>query len=74
MKVKVTALKAPWPDGVKVGDVVSFDALPAWAVGKCVQAPDDAEVTAAVEAPAAVAAPDDADAAAERKPKGKPKG
>ena len=72
MKVSVTALKAPWPDGVKVGDVVDLgcDALPAWAIGKCAPAPDDADAAAVVEPLAAVAAPDDA----ERKTKGKTKG
>lgn len=44
MKVRVTNLKGPWPTGAKVGDVVAFDgeAMPAWAVGKCAPAPDDA--------------------------------
>ena len=44
MKVRVTNLKGPWPTGAKVGDVVAFDgeAVPAWAVGKCAPAPDDA--------------------------------
>jgi hypothetical protein len=46
MKVFVTHLKAPWPAGSQPGDVVQFDGdLPAWAVGKCTAAPDDAEVT-----------------------------
>lgn len=27
-------LKAPWPAGAKVGDVIEFDQLPAWALGK----------------------------------------
>lgn len=48
MKVQVTALKAPWPDGTKVGDIVDLkglsvagekikgDVVPAYFVGKCV--------------------------------------
>ena len=57
---------------VKVGDVVDLgcDALPAWAIGKCAPAPDDADAAAVVEPLAAVAAPDDA----ERKTKGKTRG
>ena len=37
MKVIVTALKAPWPKGTKVDDMVSIDgeSVPAWALGKC---------------------------------------
>ena len=27
-------LKAPWPAGARVGDVIEFDQLPAWALGK----------------------------------------
>ena len=45
MKVTVTHLKAPWPAGTVPGHVVDFpglDAIPAWAVGKCVPAADDA--------------------------------
>lgn len=48
MKVSVTKLKAPWPQGVVVGSVVEFDgAMPAWAVGKCVQVADDTPADAA---------------------------
>jgi hypothetical protein len=46
VKVTVTHLKAPWPAGTVPGHVVDFpglDAIPAWAVGKCVPAADDAE-------------------------------
>lgn len=40
-KVTVTALKAPWPEGVKVGDVVAFKGTPpAWAQGKFTNAPE----------------------------------
>lgn len=28
-------LKAPWPAGAVVGDVIEFEALPGWASGKC---------------------------------------
>jgi hypothetical protein len=45
MKVKITSVKAPWPSGAQVGDVVEFegDKAPAWAAGKFTPAPDDAE-------------------------------
>lgn len=44
MKVTITHMKAPWPEGAKVGDVVQFegDAAPAWALGKFAHADDDA--------------------------------
>ena len=45
MKYQITHLKAPWPSGAVVGDVVDLPAVPVWAVGKCRQAADDAEVT-----------------------------
>lgn len=37
MKVEVTHLKAPWPDGTAVGLVVDLpgDEVPGWALGKC---------------------------------------
>ncbi|TPG26538.1 hypothetical protein [Variovorax guangxiensis] len=46
MKVTITTLKAPWPQGAKVGDVVSFrgEHAPAWAIGKFTPADEDAEV------------------------------
>jgi hypothetical protein len=55
MKVTVTHLKAPWPAGCVPGDVVDLcaDAIPAWAVGKCTPADDDAPATHSL-APAAV--------------------
>ncbi|WP_304350758.1 hypothetical protein [Comamonas testosteroni] len=28
-------LKAPWPKGATVGDIIEFDVLPGWAAGKC---------------------------------------
>lgn len=46
MKLTITHLKAPWPAGAAVGSVIDLPAVPAWALGKCVQAADDAEVTA----------------------------
>lgn len=45
MKLRITHLKAPWPAGAVVGDVLDLPAVPAWAVGKCEPAPDDAEIT-----------------------------
>lgn len=49
MKLTITQLKAPWPNGAKVGDVIELAEQPAWAVGKCSIADDDAEVTLASE-------------------------
>lgn len=52
MKVTITTLKAPWPEGAKVGDVVAFEGpVPAWAAGKCQPATDDAEVDHVYEPP-----------------------
>lgn len=45
MRVQITHLKAPWPQGAVVGDVLELASVPGWALGKCVPAPDDAEVT-----------------------------
>lgn len=47
MKAAITHMKAPWPAGATVGSVVEFEGeeVPAWAVGKCAPAGDDAEVT-----------------------------
>lgn len=45
MKLRIEVLKAPWPQGAKVGDVVEKDGIPAWAAGKCVQVADDTPVT-----------------------------
>lgn len=57
MKVTVTQLKAPWPEGTKLGSVVELkgDKVPEWAVNKCTPytgpAPDaKADVEAAVKA------------------------
>jgi hypothetical protein len=35
VKVQITHMKAPWHSGAVVGDVLEFDAVPVWAVGKC---------------------------------------
>ena len=45
MKLTITHLKAPWPNGAVVGSVIELANVPAWAVGKCVPAADDAAVT-----------------------------
>lgn len=53
MKLTITHLKAPWPVGAKVGDVLELPSVPVWALGKFKQADDDAEVTLVMpEAPA----------------------
>jgi hypothetical protein len=44
-KFTITHLKAPWPSGAKVGDVIELAHVPAWALGKCSPATDDAEAT-----------------------------
>lgn len=49
MKARITNLKAPWPHGAKIGDVVEFEVVPVWAAGKFAAAEDDAEVTAFFE-------------------------
>ena len=41
MLVQITHLKAPWPDGAQVGDTISFDVVPAWALGKCLEIEGD---------------------------------
>ena len=55
MKLTITHLKAPWPAGAVVGSVIELANVPAWAVGKCVPAADDAAVTVGVK-PAVAAA------------------
>ena len=45
-KYAITHLKAPWPSGAKVGDVIEFDHVPSWALGKCEPAAEDADVFA----------------------------
>lgn len=37
---RITHLKAPWPAGAVVGDVIELDTVPAWAAGKCAPAPE----------------------------------
>lgn len=49
MKLTITHLKAPWPAGAVVGSVIELASVPAWAVGKCVPAADDAVVTVGVK-------------------------
>ena len=55
MKLTITHLKAPWPTGAVVGDVIELASVPTWAVGKCAPADDGADVTVGVvqAAPAA---------------------
>lgn len=56
MKLTITHLKAPWPTGAVVGDVIELASVPTWAVGKCAPADDSATVTVgAVQAAPAVA-------------------
>lgn len=43
MLYEIKVLKAPWPKGAKVGDVIDMPYLPAWAEGKCSVALDGAE-------------------------------
>lgn len=61
MRVLVTALKAPWPAGTQIGDIVDLHGrvtVPEWAVGKCEPAPAAAESASAPAQPeAAEAAP-----------------
>ena len=63
MKARITAMKAPWPQGAAVGDVVEFkgfDLIPDWALGKCQVVGDDQEAVGEVvfvAAPEAAPAP-----------------
>lgn len=45
MRLQITHLKAPWPPGAAVGDVLDLPGIPLWAVGKCVQVGDDVEAS-----------------------------
>lgn len=45
MKLTITHLKAPWPTGAVVGDVIELASVPTWAVGKCALADNGAAVT-----------------------------
>jgi hypothetical protein len=47
MLLTITHLKAPWPQGAVVGDVIDLLGVPSWALGKCTAAPDGAVVTIA---------------------------
>lgn len=48
MRVQITHLKAPWPHGAVVGDVLELESIPAWAAGKCHPVGDDVTLTIAV--------------------------
>lgn len=48
MRVQITHLKAPWPLGAVVSDVLDLPAVPVWAVGKCKQVDEDVELTIGV--------------------------
>lgn len=63
MKVRVTHLKAPWPEGLGLNSVHEFKdgAIPPWAVGKCVPlgdmaAPPPADSQAVFDAAASAVA------------------
>jgi len=43
MRVQITHLKAPWPAGAVVGDVLDVSEVRPWALGKCKQVEDGAE-------------------------------
>lgn len=45
MKVRIDALKAPWPSGAKVGDVVEMDSITPAFVNKGAQVGDEVEAT-----------------------------
>lgn len=45
MRIQITHLKAPWPAGAVVGDVLDLPAVPVWAVGKCKPVGDDVALT-----------------------------
>lgn len=47
MLLTITHLKAPWPAGAVVGDVIDLPSVPVWALGKCTAAPAGAVVTIA---------------------------
>lgn len=66
MRVRITHLKAPWPQVAVVGDVLDLPEVPAWALGKCVQVGDDVEITVGgpTEDQSAAKAQADAEAAA----------
>lgn len=45
MKVRITHMKAPWPEGAKIGDVLEVSEVKPWALGKCVEVGEGVEVT-----------------------------
>lgn len=45
MRLQITHLSAPWPDGAVVGDVLDLPVIPAWAAGKCEQVGDTVPLT-----------------------------
>lgn len=47
MKLTITHLKAPWPAGAAIGDVIDLPSVPPWALGKCAPAAEDAVATVA---------------------------
>jgi hypothetical protein len=47
MLLTITHLKAPWPSGAVVGDVIELPSVPSWALGKCTAPPAGAVVTIA---------------------------
>ena len=49
MRLQITHMKAPWPAGACVGDVLELPVVPAWAMGKCVQVGDGVTVTIGVK-------------------------
>lgn len=59
MLVIITALKAPWPAGARVGSIVDLPhaSIPSWCVGKCAQAAEDAVAEFVWEPPSTTAAP-----------------
>lgn len=71
MKVRINVLKAPWPAGAVVGDVVEVASITPAFLGKCEQVSDDAPATVAfqtaAEAEAAAKEKAEAEAAAKLK-------
>lgn len=60
MRVRITVMGAPWPQGAAVGDVVDVGeraGIPAWALGKCEPVADDEPVTAGAPSEASEPAP-----------------
>lgn len=51
MKVRIDVLKAPWPEGARVGDVVEVQSITPAFAGKCSQVGDDVEATVAFALP-----------------------